>query len=79
MLEMDSLEKQNQANLIFYYEKELKKILNGAYIHDIFSLSESRHLRNNGILEYRHPDWFVSKKTKEFLNKWKIENQVNSL
>ena len=49
MLEIDSLEKQNQSNLIFYYEKELKMILNGASIHDIFSLSESRHLRNNGM------------------------------
>ena len=63
-----SFEKQNIVNLIAFYEAELKLVLEGASIDEVFNVSERKKLRGKGILGFRHLSWFITDKAKEILN-----------
>ena len=69
MSDKDSLEKQNITNLIEFYKAELRLVLEGASLEEVFNAKERRRLRVNGILGYRFPDlgWFITEKAKEIL------------
>ena len=70
MSDDDSLEKQNIANLIEFYKAELKQVLEGVSVDEVFDKVERRRLRGSGVLGYSSPDpgWFITKKAKEILN-----------
>ena len=69
MSDKDSLEKQNNANLIEFYKAELRLVLEGASAEEVFNEKERRRLRVNGVLGYSFPDpgWFITEKAKEIL------------
>jgi hypothetical protein len=68
MSDKASLEEQNITNLIEFYEAELRKVIEGASVEEVFNSSERMKLRNKGILGFSHPDWFLTVKAKEILN-----------
>ena len=67
MSDKDSLEEQNITNLIEFYEAELRLVLEGASVDEVFNASERKKLRSQGVLGFGHPDWFITKKAKEIL------------
>ncbi len=67
MSDKDSLEKQNITNLIEFYKTELRLVLEGASVDEIFNKVERRKLRSMGVLGYRHPNWVLMDKAKEIL------------
>jgi len=68
MSDMESFEEQNITNLIEFFEAELRLVLEGASVEEVFNSSERTKLRNKGILGFRHRDWFLTVKAKEILN-----------
>ena len=70
MSDKDSFERQNITNLIEFYEAELKQVLEGESVDEVFDKVERKRLRGSGVLGYRSPDpgWFITKKAKEILN-----------
>ncbi len=68
MSDVESLEEQNIINIIVFYKAELKLILEGAPIDEVFNDSERRRLRGKGILGFIHPDWFITSKAKAILH-----------
>jgi hypothetical protein len=73
----DSYNERNFENLVNYYEKELKRILQGVSVSKILSNSERGTLLRSGVLIRRgrgtHVQWIVSKKALDLLST-KIEN-----
>ena len=67
MAEKGSFDEQNLVNLIKFFERELKMVLDGKSAEEVFTSPERRRLRNRGVLGYKFPDWFVSEKTKGIL------------
>ncbi len=67
MSDKDSLEKQNINNIIEFYKAELRAVLEGASVTEIFIDSERKKLRNKGILVFLNKSWFITEKTKEIL------------
>jgi hypothetical protein len=67
MSDKDSLEEQNLTNLIEFYEEELRLVLEGASVNEIFVDSVRKKLRNKGILGFGHNSWFLTEKAKEIL------------
>ena len=69
----DSYNEQNFENLINYYEKELKRILQGASVSKILSNSERGKLLRSGILIRKgrgtHVQWMVSKQALDIIFK----------
>ncbi len=68
MSDKDYLEKQNIVNLIEFYEAELRLVLEGAPVDEVFNASDRKRLRDKGILGFRHLDWFITEKAKGILN-----------
>ncbi len=70
MSDNDFLEKQNKINLIGYYTRKLRLVLEGASVDEVFDKVERRKLRRSGILAYisNDHDWFITETTKEILN-----------
>lgn len=70
MSDMDSLEEQNIVNLIEFYEAELRLVLEGTSVDEVFDKVERRRLRSSGVLGYSSPGpgWFITEATKEILN-----------
>jgi hypothetical protein len=67
MSDVESLEEQNIINLIEFYERELRLVLEGAPVDEVFKDSERKRLRGNGILGFRFPNWYVTDRAKEIL------------
>jgi hypothetical protein len=67
MSDKDSLEEQNMTNLIEYYEAELRLVLEGASVDEVFNASDRKRLRDKGVLGFSHPSWFITNKAKEIL------------
>ena len=67
MSDKDSLEEQNIINLIEFYEAELRLVLEGASLNEIFTDSERKKMRNKGILGFGHNTWFITEKAKKIL------------
>jgi len=67
MSDLDSLEKQNIANLIEFYKVELRLVLEGTSVEEVFNESERKQLRSKGVLGFMHPSWFITEKAKEIL------------
>jgi hypothetical protein len=67
MSDKDSLEEQNITNLISFFEAELRLVLKGAPINEIFKNSERIKLRKEGILGFNHNIWFITEKAKKIL------------
>ena len=67
MSDKDILEKQNITNLIEFYEAELRLVIEGASVDEVFNVSERKRLRSMGVLGYRHLRWFLTDKAKEIL------------
>jgi hypothetical protein len=53
--EKDSLDEQNM-------------VLEGAFVDEVFKISERKRLRGKGILGFRFPNWFLTDRTKEILS-----------
>ena len=51
----ESAQKQNITNLIEFYKVELRLVLEGASVDDVFNLSEQRRLKGNGARGSRIP------------------------
>ncbi len=68
MSDKDSLEEQNITNLIEFYEAELRLVLAGASVDEVFNASDRKRLRDKGILGFNHPSWFITETAKEILN-----------
>ncbi len=67
MSDKDYLEKQNIVNLIEFYEAELRLVLEGAPVDEVFNASDRKRLRDKDILGFSHPSWFITKRAKEIL------------
>ena len=67
MSKEESLEDQSFINLVRHYEKELRKILNGASVKDVMDDHDIRTLRNRDILTFRNRMWFLTKKARDIL------------
>jgi len=63
----ESFEDQNIVNRIGFYERELRLVLDGASVDEVFNKYERKRLRGQGILDYSHPRWFITDKAKEIL------------
>jgi hypothetical protein len=68
MSDKDSLKEQNVINLIGFYAAELRSVLEGSSIDDVFSDSEKKRLRSKGILDYNFPEWYINDRAKEILS-----------
>ncbi len=68
MLDKDSLEEQNITNLIEFYEVELRLVLAGASVDEVFNAPDRKRLRDKSILGFSHPSWFITETAKEILN-----------
>ena len=68
-----SYNEQNFENLVNYYEKELRRILQGVSVSKILSLSERRTLLRSGVLIRKgrgtSVQWMVSSKALDILIK----------
>jgi hypothetical protein len=69
MSEKESLEKLNFLNLIKFYEDELRAILDGNSVHDVFNQNERSKLRDKNILNYSLDCWYISDEVKDVLEK----------
>ncbi len=69
MSDMESFEEQNINNVISYYKAELRRVLEGASVEEVFNASERKQLRSKGILGFSHLSWFITKNAKEIMNK----------
>ena len=67
MSDKDSFEAQNITNLIVFYKAELKLVLEGASVDEVFTKVELRRLRGKGVFDFSHPSWFITDKAKEIL------------
>ncbi len=67
MSKKDSLEEQNIINIIEFYKAELRSVLEGSSIDELFNESERKKLRSIGILSYTFPNWYVTGRAKEIL------------
>lgn len=67
MSDTESHEEQNIVNRIGFYERELRLILDGAPVYEIFNKYERKRLRGQGIIDYSHPNWFLTDKAKKIL------------
>ena len=69
----DSYDERNFENLVNYYGKELKRILQGVSVSQILSNSERGTLLRSGVLIRRgrgtHVQWIVSKQALDLLSK----------
>ena len=69
----DSYDERNFENLVNYYGKELKRILQGVSVSQILSNSERGTLLRSGVLIRRgrgpHVQWMVSKQALDLLSK----------
>ena len=69
----DSYNERNFENLVNYYGKELKRILQGVSVSKILSKSERGTLLRSGVLIRRgrgpHVQWMVSKQALDLLYK----------
>ncbi len=68
MSDVESFEEQNVNNVISYYKAELRLVLEGASVEEVFNASERKQLRSKGILGFRHPSWYITENAKEILN-----------
>ena len=68
MSDKDFLEKQNITNLIEFYKAELRLVLEGTSVEEVFNKVERRRLRSKGVLGFRHNSWFITEKIKEILS-----------
>ncbi len=69
MSDKDSFEEQNITNVIEFYKAELRLVLEGASIDEVFTKVELRRLRGKGVLDFSYPSWFITDKAKEILCK----------
>ena len=67
MSDKDSLVEQNIANLIEFYKEELRLVLEGSSIKEVFNDSERKKLRSKGILRFNVSNWYVTAQAKEIL------------
>jgi hypothetical protein len=67
MSDKDSLDEQNIINLIKFYERELRLVLEGASIDEVFNESERKKLRSKRVLGFNHLTWFITAKVKKIL------------
>ena len=63
----ESLEEQSFKNLIKYYENDLRRILNGASVNDVFEFADRKTLRHHKIVGYRNREWFLTERAMEIL------------
>ena len=69
MSKKNSIEEKNLVNLILYFEVELRLVLEGASVVEVFNGYEQKRLRNKGILAFRNQDWFITEKTRNVLKR----------
>ncbi len=67
MSDKDSFEAQNITNIIEFYKAELKLVLEGASVDEVFTKVERRRLRGKGVLDFSYPIWFITDKAKQIL------------
>ena len=71
----ESYKKRNFENLVNYYGKEIRRILEGESVSQILSNSERGTLLRSGVLIKRgsgiHVQWMVSKQAIDLLSKKK--------
>ncbi len=67
MSDKDSLEKQSITNLIEFYKAELRLVLEGTSVEEVFNKVERRRLRSKGVLGFMYPSWFITDEAKETL------------
>jgi hypothetical protein len=63
----DHLDELSYINLTDYYEEELRQVLNGAKVTEVFNRRERNNLRSAGILSLKNGDWFLTSKAKEMI------------
>ena len=63
----DHLDEISYMNLTDYYEEELRKVLNGAKVTEVFNRRERNNLRGAGILSLKNGDWFLTSKAKDMI------------
>ncbi len=69
MSEETPLEEQSYINFVRFYERELRRILRGESVDDVFVFSDRTKLRNHGVLVFRRGDWLLTDRAKEILQK----------
>jgi hypothetical protein len=67
MLKQESLEQRNFNNMVAFYGNELRLLLDGSSVNDIFNHSERSKLRDRKILCYKLDCWYVSDEAKAVL------------
>ena len=67
MSDKDSFVEQSIANLIEFYKAELRLVLEGSSINEVFNDSERKKLRRKGILSFNVSNWYVTAQAKEIL------------
>jgi hypothetical protein len=67
MSDKDSFVEQSIANLIEFYKAELRLVLEGSSINEVFNDSERKKLRSKGILSFNVSNWYVTAQAKEIL------------
>jgi hypothetical protein len=71
----DNFSKRNFENLVYYYSKELRKILLGISVSDVLSNSERATLLRSGVIfksgSGSRVHWMVSRKALNYLEKMK--------
>jgi hypothetical protein len=69
----DNYKERNFENLVYYYGKELKRILQGVSVSKILSNSERGTLLRSGVLIRKgrgtYVQWMVSKQALDLLSK----------
>ncbi len=68
----EELKKRNIENLVYFYSDELMSMKKGVKARDLFPKGLRKHLRNIGILVYRHGRggirYFISSTARELLS-----------
>ena len=68
MSDEETLGEQNIVNIIEFYKAELRSVLEGSSIDEVFNDLERKKLRRKGILRYNYPDWYVTSRVKKILD-----------